>query len=256
MGNNQLYHQTGQIFSIGSSIIAPIGQAGSIGRGLAQFGGGLIGAKAGEELGYHGAKLLGASDSQANAAKFLSSMAGASAGSSLAGKFSLNRPSKEVPKVVSRSDNNFYSQSNHKGAPKAYIDGDGNLVPANPNGTGSVVSHVRGGNSSESPYISTTDLTVSNSTKHYGNQQISIKTRKLQLDIDAGRMSDVEIITHDELVSQFTNRVQQAQVRYTNNPTPKNLLALDRANLDLQNVIRDGEVLIKGIVPKKYINHK
>lgn len=97
----------------------------------------------------------------------------------MAGKFSLNRPSKEVPKVVSRSDNNFYSQSNHKGAPKVYIDGDGNLVPANPNGSGSAVSHVRGGNSSESPYVSTTDLTVSKSPKHYGNQQISIKTRKL-----------------------------------------------------------------------------
>uniref|UniRef100_UPI003F75E2B0 hypothetical protein n=1 Tax=Streptococcus ruminantium TaxID=1917441 RepID=UPI003F75E2B0 len=46
------------------------------------------------ELGYHGAKLLGASDSQANAAKFLSSMAGAS----LAGKFSLNKLiTKKVP---------------------------------------------------------------------------------------------------------------------------------------------------------------
>ncbi|MGT2867190.1 hypothetical protein [Streptococcus fryi] len=90
LGNNQLYHQTGQIFSIGSSIIAPIGQTGSIVKGLAQFGGGALGAWGGGELGYHGAKLLGASDSQANAAKFLSSMAGASAGSSLAGKFSLN----------------------------------------------------------------------------------------------------------------------------------------------------------------------
>ncbi|WP_227989409.1 polymorphic toxin type 15 domain-containing protein [Streptococcus ruminantium] len=91
LGNNQLYHQTGQIFSIGSSIIAPIDQNGSVVKGLAQFGGGALGAWGGGELGYHGAKLLGASDSQANAAKFLTSMAGASAGSSLAGKFSLNK---------------------------------------------------------------------------------------------------------------------------------------------------------------------
>ncbi|MGT2732988.1 T7SS effector LXG polymorphic toxin [Streptococcus ruminantium] len=98
LGNNQLYHQTGQIFSIGSSIIAPIGQTGSVVKGLAQFGGGALGAWGGGELGYHGAKLLGASDSQANAAKFLSSMAGASAGSSLAGKFSLNKLiTKKVP---------------------------------------------------------------------------------------------------------------------------------------------------------------
>ncbi|MFU2164911.1 hypothetical protein ACMZ6Z_09095 [Streptococcus pluranimalium] len=98
LGNNQLYHQTGQIFSIGSSIIAPIGQTGSVVKGLAQFGGGALGAWGGGELGYHGAKLLGASDSQANAAKFLSSMAGASAGSSLAGKFSLNKlTTKKMP---------------------------------------------------------------------------------------------------------------------------------------------------------------
>ncbi|BBA92786.1 glycohydrolase toxin TNT-related protein [Streptococcus ruminantium] len=102
LGNNQLYHQTGQIFSIGSSIIAPIGQTGSVVKGLAQFGGGALGAWGGGEVGYHGAKLLGASDSQANAAKFLSSMAGASAGSSLAGKFSLNKlTTKKMPEQAS-----------------------------------------------------------------------------------------------------------------------------------------------------------
>ncbi|WP_165437497.1 T7SS effector LXG polymorphic toxin [Streptococcus ruminantium] len=102
LGNNQLYHQTGQIFSIGSFIIAPIGQTGSVVKGLAQFGGGALGAWGGGELGYHGAKLLGASDSQANAAKFLSSMAGASAGSSLAGKFSLNKlTTKKMPEQAS-----------------------------------------------------------------------------------------------------------------------------------------------------------
>ncbi|MDW8743212.1 hypothetical protein Q7W37_09265 [Streptococcus suis] len=104
MGNNQLYHQNGQIFSIGSSIIAPIGQTGSIGRELAQFGGGLIGAKAGEELGYHGAKLLGASASQANATKFLTSMSGTSAGASLAGKFSLNKLNTKTPNEIPNSN--------------------------------------------------------------------------------------------------------------------------------------------------------
>ncbi|WP_155997465.1 hypothetical protein [Streptococcus ruminantium] len=110
MGNNQLYHQTGQIFSIGSFIIAPIGQTGSVVKGLAQFGGGALGAWGGGELGYHGAKLLGTSDSQANAAKFLTSMAGASAGSSLAGKFSLNKPIKNLkrPELMEELANSGY----------------------------------------------------------------------------------------------------------------------------------------------------
>ncbi|WP_155970625.1 HNH endonuclease [Streptococcus ruminantium] len=103
LGNNQLYHQTGQIFSIGSSIIAPIGQTGSVVKGLAQFGGGALGAWGGGEVGYHGAKLLGASDSQVNAAKFLTSMAGASAGSSLAGKFSLNKLNTKTPNEIPHS---------------------------------------------------------------------------------------------------------------------------------------------------------
>ncbi|MBO4108541.1 hypothetical protein J5566_10215 [Streptococcus suis] len=256
MGNDKLYHQVGGLFSTASAVMIPIGQTQSVTKGLAEFAIGEVGGFVGGQAGYHGIKLLGGSEADAQRATFVGSILGGFAASSAASKFSLNRPSKEVPKVVSRSDNNFYSQSNHKGAPKAYIDADGNLVPANPNGSGSAVSHVRGGNSSKSPYISTTDLTVSNSPKHYGNQAISIKTRKLQIDIDAERIRGVEIITHDELVSQFTNKVQQVQIRYTNNPTPKNLRALNRANSDLQNIIRDGEVLIKGIVPKKYINYK
>ena len=256
MGNDKLYHQVGGLFTTTSAVMIPIGQTQSVTKGLAEFAIGEVGGFVGGKVGYHGIKLLGGNEADAERATFVGNILGGFAASSAASKFSLNRPSKEVPKVVSRSDNNFYSQSNHKGAPKAYIDADGNLVPANPNGSGSAVSHVRGGNSSKSPYISTTDLTVSNSPKHYGNQAISIKTRKLQIDIDAERIRDVEIITHDELVSQFTNKVQQVQIRYTNNPTPKNLRALNRANSDLQNIIRDGEVLIKGIVPKKYINYK
>ncbi|MGU8023814.1 hypothetical protein ACS60C_03620 [Streptococcus suis] len=256
MGNAKLYHQVGGLFTTASAVMIPIGQTQSVTKGLAEFAVGEVGGFVGGQAGYHGTKLLGGSEADAQRANLVGSILGGYAASSAASKFSLNRPSKEVPKVVSRSDNNFYSQSNHKGAPKSYIDADGNLVPANPNGSGSAVSHVRGGNSSKSPYISTTDLTVSNSPKHYGNQAISIKTRKLQIDIDAERIRDIEIITHDELVSQFTNKVQQVQIRYTNNPTPKNLRALNRANSDLQNIIRDGEVLIKGIVPKKYINYK
>jgi filamentous hemagglutinin len=63
-----------------------------------------------------------------------------------------------VPDYVTRSDNNFTSPINERGQPKAFINADGNLMPANINGTGDIKSHVRGGNSQDTPFISTTDL--------------------------------------------------------------------------------------------------
>ena len=161
--------------------------------------------------------------------------------------------SKDVPESVSRQDNNFSSQQNHKGKPKAYINENGDLVPPNPDGKGSIQSHIRGGQSEDSPYISTTDSSVSSSPKDYGDNKITIDTQRLQRDIDSGKVKDVEIITNKEVQEHLQNKVEEAQTRYNNNPSFKNESKLKRAQMDLDNATRDGEVLIKGIVPKEYI---
>lgn len=48
-------------------------------------------------------------------------------------------------------------------------------------------------------------------------------------------------------------RVDKAQTRYDNHPSPKNRERLKRAQMDLENAKSDGELLIKGTVPAEYI---
>lgn len=80
---------------------------------------------------------------------------------------------------MTRNDHDFSATENYKGNPKAYIDDKGNLVPPNPEGTGSIQSHIRGGNSENTPYISTTDPKQAIHPKDYGSEQIKIDTKQL-----------------------------------------------------------------------------
>ena len=168
-----------------------------------------------------------------------------------------NHPSNkknDVPKKVIRQDNNFNSPINEKGNLKAYINDDGELVPPNPQGTASIQTQIRGGNSKNSPHISTTDITDNNvRPKAYGNNVIEIDTKKLQEDIDKGIVKDVEIISPKKIQEELQNKIDKAEERYNNNPTDKNMERLDRTKKDLENTKRDNECLIKGCVPKDYI---
>lgn len=158
-----------------------------------------------------------------------------------------------VPDFVIRKDNDFFSQTNYKGKPKAYINEKGDLVPANLNGTGSIQTHIRGGDSGNSPHISTTDPSSTNNSKQYGSDQVFIDTRKLQEDISSGKVKGTEIITPLQVQKELSNKLSQAQTRYENNPTKKNKERRDDANRDLSHAIRDGECLIKGTIPSNCI---
>ncbi|WP_177063615.1 two-partner secretion domain-containing protein, partial [Pseudomonas gingeri] len=155
--------------------------------------------------------------------------------------------------VVFRSDNDFSSPTNQKGNPKAHINDNGDLVPANAEGNGSIQTHVRGGSSQESPYISTTDPRAANNPKDYGGDKISIDVKQLQKDIDAGKLTDTKIFTNQQVIDELQSKLDAARIRSFSNPSPANLKAVERAQGDLSNVIRDGECLIKGCVPGKYI---
>lgn len=77
---------------------------------------------------------------------------------------------------------------------------------------------------------------------------------QLEKDIQLGKVSDIEIISHNELLNYLTNRMENYKVEYLNSVNMKNKIKFNRSVIDLLNVKRDGECLIKGCVPSKYIN--
>ena len=166
----------------------------------------------------------------------------------------INQNGYEVPLNVIRSDHDFTSQINHKNRPKAYLDEQGNLIPANPNGIGSIQTHIRGSAPENTPFISTSDPNSTNGPKDYGPNQITINTKALQTDINNGIIKDVTIVTPEEILIELENKVNKVQKRYDANPTKGNSDKLNNAKRDLNNAIRDGECLIKGIVHCIYIN--
>ena len=91
LGNDKLYHGTGHFFTIGSSILIPIGKTNSIVKGSIQFLAGSAGAWVGGKVGYYGLKQLGFSEENARIGQFLASMLGAYAGSKIASDFTLNK---------------------------------------------------------------------------------------------------------------------------------------------------------------------
>ena len=96
MGNDKLYHQVGGIFVTASAIMIPIGQTQSVVKGLTQFAIGEAGAYTTGQVAYHGAKLLGGSEEDAQTANFIGNLVGGYAASSAASKFSLNKVKVDV----------------------------------------------------------------------------------------------------------------------------------------------------------------
>ncbi|WP_242237378.1 T7SS effector LXG polymorphic toxin [Streptococcus acidominimus] len=102
MGNDKTYHQVGGLFTTASAILIPIGKTQSVVKGLTEFTIGEVGGFAGHQAAYHGTKLLGGSEADAQRASFVGSILGGYAASSAASKFTLNdiSPSKaKVPEV-------------------------------------------------------------------------------------------------------------------------------------------------------------
>ena len=91
MGNDKLYHDVGNVFTTASAIMIPIGQTQSVVKGLTQFAIGEAGAYTAGQVAYHGTKLLGGSEEDAQTANFIGNIVGGYAVSSAASKFSLNK---------------------------------------------------------------------------------------------------------------------------------------------------------------------
>ena len=96
MGNDKLYHDVGGAFVTASSIMIPIGQTQSVVKGVTQFALGEAGAYTTGQVAYHGTKLLGGSEEDAQTANFIGNLVGGYAASSAASKFSLNKVKVDV----------------------------------------------------------------------------------------------------------------------------------------------------------------
>ena len=96
MGNDKLYHDVGNIFVTASAIMIPIGQTQSVVKGLTQFAIGEAGAYTAGQVAYHGTKLLGGSEEDAQTANFIGNIVGGYVVSSAASKFSLNKVKVDV----------------------------------------------------------------------------------------------------------------------------------------------------------------
>ena len=96
MGNDKLYHQVGGLFVTASAIMIPIGQTQSVVKGLTQFAIGEAGAYTAGQVAYHGTKILGGSEEDAQTANFIGNIVGGYVASSAASKFSLNKVKVDV----------------------------------------------------------------------------------------------------------------------------------------------------------------
>ena len=99
LGNGELYHSVGQIFSLTTGVFIPIAQTQSIAQGLWQFTWGTIGGLATGQAAYHGTKLLGGSEETAQLMNLFGNLVGGYKFSKIAENFSLNTI--RAPKVES-----------------------------------------------------------------------------------------------------------------------------------------------------------
>ena len=97
MGNDKLYHDVGGTFVTASAIMIPIGKTQSVVQGLTEFAIGEAGAYTTGQAAYHGTKLVGGSEEDAQTANFLGNLIGGYTASSVANKFSLNKVKVDVP---------------------------------------------------------------------------------------------------------------------------------------------------------------
>ena len=97
LGNGELYHGFGQVFTLTTGVFIPIAKTKSIAQGLSQFFWGTVGGLATGQAAYHGTKLLGGNEETAQLMNLLGNFIGGYYAAKAVKNFSLN--GKTVPKV-------------------------------------------------------------------------------------------------------------------------------------------------------------
>jgi hypothetical protein len=171
---------------------------------------------------------------------------------------------------VTRADKDFTSTRASGGNRKSHLDEHGHLVPANPAGAASVVEHVVGRRSrtkDDSPYSSFT-APGARAAVDFGGSVIEVDIVRLQADIDAGRLTDVEILPPHRVqaviqadADRIAGRPVDLYVRKGRIPDAARsygleaeaTAALRQRMIDMANAQRHHEWMIRGVVPNRYI---
>lgn len=171
---------------------------------------------------------------------------------------------------VTRADKNFTSTRATRGNRKSHLDEHGHLVPANPAGAASVVDHVTGRRSAakrDSPYSSFT-APGARAAVDFGGSVIEVDVVRLQADIDAGRVPDVEILPPHRVqaaiqadadriagrpVDLYVKKGQIPMVARSYGLDAETTAALRQRMIDMANAQRHHEWMIRGVVPGRYI---
>ncbi|MFW7523638.1 hemagglutinin repeat-containing protein [Vibrio ostreicida] len=161
----------------------------------------------------------------------------------------------EVPELATRNDKDFSSAVNDFGVGKSRIDESGNMIPTNPDAEVNVIRHIVNDPKykNNAPTTSASEVGGANTPQSYGPDKIVIETGRLQRDINDGKISDAQVIPHQQIRDQLQNRLDTAQKRYDANPSKNNTDALERAKRNLENASRDNECLLVGCIPNEYI---
>ncbi|WP_438310306.1 hypothetical protein ACSHWO_05805 [Streptomyces sp. HUAS TT3] len=181
------------------------------------------------------------------------------------------RPGEDVPNLR-RQDNDFSDQYNAKGQRKSYINEDGDLVPANPDGKATIVDHVVGREprKSDSPFTSTSKDGAD--AKDYGGKTITVDLPRLMEDIANGKVQGVEVYSPKEVEAAIQAAADKVAGRPIDISVPprtsyekiremaeglgfgrKKTDSLEQRMKDMMHTRRDSEWLVKGVVPKEYI---
>jgi hypothetical protein len=183
-------------------------------------------------------------------------------------------PREDEPPII-RQDDDFSATHNQYGLRKSRFDPDTGIVPANPDGKITPLEHVLGGANPKAKESSqfTSFAPKDGTGKVYGAQEVSIDYRRLQADIDAGKVHDVEILRPEQIQRSISDDItktagKDVEVPATLKPTDTDAVTkfvndlglskgktskVHRRVMALLNTRRDGEWLISGIVPKDYV---
>jgi hypothetical protein len=177
----------------------------------------------------------------------------------------------ENPSRIIRQDNDFAAVQNSKGVPKSHLE-DGAMVPANPNGKATPLQHVIGSMPAKGDSPFTSFLTEEGGVaKSYGSQEVELDLARLKTDIASGKLPNVEVVSPQELQAAIKAEIKSIapgvdpQAAIAKGPAGiDDYVAsqglsrgksdqLARRLLALSNSERDGECLVKGIIPKEYL---
>jgi hypothetical protein len=212
---------------------------------------------------------------ESNVAKLLDLDAKSAEDIASVGKSEAVSGSKYDPRYLSRQDEDFSAQTNPSGLRKSRYDPDEGMVPANPDGDATPTQHVLGGHNpaakENSPY--TSFAPEGGDGKIYGPQEMRLDYKQLQADIANGKVSGVQVLSPDEVQGSIQNDIDRIAGRHVDvnlpsgatpdqvkdfvsaeglsNNQARQLQSRIRALLNTQ---RDGEWLVKGIIPPEYLS--